>query len=115
MIKFIKLEKKHSFLHMAGLKQRSEYLKVINDSAKSLSLDFKFLDYMIIISGWDLICLGMLNLYFMLALINLATGNSIAGLAASIDSILLSVLIAVILIGYAYKITKSVIKSAFNM
>lgn len=110
MIKFIKLEKKHSFLHMAGLKQRSKYLEVVNDSAKSLSLDFKFLNHMIIISGWDLVCLIMTEIYLVLALINWSTGDYISGIAASVISIIILLILTGLIIKSVLKIIMEVPK-----
>ena len=57
MIKLMKIEKNNDVVNLSGLKQRSEYLNTIEGGSKSTAIDFKFSDYILIISGWDLMYL----------------------------------------------------------
>ena len=57
MIKLMKIEKNNDVVNLSGLKQRSEYLNTIEGGSKSTAIDFKFSDYILITSGWDLMYL----------------------------------------------------------
>ena len=68
MIKLIKYTKKE-FLPIAGLKQRDEYLKVMNNDYKSFSIDFNFLNYSLKISGLHLLIPILISLYISIVIL----------------------------------------------
>lgn len=112
MIKLIKHSKK-TFLHMEGLKQRSEYLKVINDSVESLSMEFHFLNYSLIISGWSLMIPVVISLYLAIA-IYMGIGID-TGVISSFIIIILMVGAILGLFKIIPEIAGMILKHAFNM
>lgn len=116
MIKLMKIEKNNDVINLSGIKQRSEYLNTIEGDSKSTAIDFKFSDYILMISGWDLMYLVyfvMFVAYIIIGLVRTEGEEFSENLAIRLATAIL-IMTAVFMIKIVLKITSKLLGSIMN-
>lgn len=116
MIKLMKIEKNNDVVNLSGLKQRSEYLNTIEGGSKSTAIDFKFSDYILIISGWDLMYIVyfvMFAAYIVLGLVR-TEGEEFGEYLAMFLAAVIFIMTAVFLFKIVLRVVSSLLSQILN-